>query len=92
MDVRWSPEAADDLERITRRIRDDNPQAARELASAIYDGCASLTTFPNRGRAGRLTGTRELLFPSHSSYIAVYRVTAHAVEIARIWHVARERP
>jgi toxin ParE1/3/4 len=91
MEVRWSPEAADDLERIITRIRADNPQAARELASAIYDGCASLTALPNRGRVGRLTGTRELLFRSYPSYIAVYRVTAHAIEIARVWHVAQER-
>jgi toxin ParE1/3/4 len=92
MEVRWSPEAADDLERIVRRIHDDNPQAARELASTLYDGCASLTSFPNRGRTGRLAGTRELLFPAYPSYIAVYRVTVEAVEIARIWHVAQERP
>src|SRR5215472_19216123 len=28
MEVRWSPEAADDLERIVVRVRQDSPQAA----------------------------------------------------------------
>jgi len=91
MDVRWSPEAADDLERIVRRIQRDNPKAAREVADTIYRGCESLGTLPNRGRAGRIPGSRELLF-APLPYIVVYRVTAQAVQIARIYHGAQDWP
>jgi plasmid stabilization system protein ParE len=30
MEVRWSPEAADDLERIVRHIQRDSPEVARK--------------------------------------------------------------
>ena len=31
MEIRWSPEAAEDLEHIVDRIRRDNPEAARQV-------------------------------------------------------------
>lgn len=36
MEVWWSPEAADDLERIVIRVLDDNRQAVRRIADTIY--------------------------------------------------------
>lgn len=62
MQVRWSPQAFEDLERIFKRIQKDNPTAAREVIKTIYDGCTALKSFPNRGRIGRIKGRRELLF------------------------------
>ncbi|MGB2678104.1 MAG: type II toxin-antitoxin system RelE/ParE family toxin [Candidatus Acidiferrum sp.] len=91
MEVRWSPEAADDLERIGRRIQQDKPNAARNVVLTLYHGIADLRTFPNRGRSGRIEGTRELVFPS-LPYIAVYRVHHQAVEIVRIYHAAQNWP
>lgn len=61
MEIRWSPEAADDLEHIVERIRRDDPHAARTLANRIFERCTSLQTVPNRGRIGRIAGTRELV-------------------------------
>jgi toxin ParE1/3/4 len=81
--------AAKDLERIFKRIQQDNPTAALEVARNIYDGCATLKDFPNRGRTGRIQGHRELPFPG-LPYIAVYRVKEHAIEISRIWHGAQD--
>jgi plasmid stabilization system protein ParE len=69
MEVRWSTVATEDLERIFEHIVQHNPTAARETVKAIYDGCEALTKFPHRGRAGRMSGRRELVFPP---YIAVY--------------------
>lgn len=42
MEVRWSPPAAEDLERIFNHIELDNPEAARRVVKTIYDGCATL--------------------------------------------------
>jgi len=56
MEVRWSMLAVEDLERIFRRIAKDNPDAARDVALAIYDGCEALKEFSNRGRPGRMQG------------------------------------
>ena len=91
MEVRWSPEAADDLERIVIRVRQDNPQAARRIADTIYRHCADLRLFPNRGRQGRVAGTRELVL-APLPFIVVYRVKTEAVEIVRIYHGAQNWP
>jgi len=90
MRLRWTAPAAQDLYRIIRYIRRDNPTAAREVAKTIYDGCESLIHSPHRGRRGKQTGTRELVF-SPLPYIAVYRVAEDIVEILHIWHGAQDR-
>ena len=88
MKIRWSPLAADDLERICERIERDNPDAACRVAHNIYEGCARLRAFPHLGGISiRMSGRRELVF-SPLPYIAFYRVTADAVEISRIFHGA----
>lgn len=91
MVIRWSPEAAEDIERIGRRIQQDKPMAARSLLLNLYRGITELQAFPNRGRSGRIEGTRELVFPS-LPYIAVYRVRGEAVEVVRIYHAAQDWP
>jgi toxin ParE1/3/4 len=92
MEIRWSLPAAQDLERICEQIEGDHPEAARRVAKTIYEGCAALKSFPNRGRvSGRMAGRRELVFPP-LPYIAVYQVTQHGVEISRIFHGAQDWP
>jgi plasmid stabilization system protein ParE len=49
----------------------------------------SLDTLPDRGRIGRIAGTRELVF---DPFIIVYRVKAGGVEILRIYHAAQDWP
>lgn len=91
MEIRWSPQAADDLERIFQRIQKDNPAAARKVVTTIFDGCSELQSFPNRGRPSRIQGRRELLFRG-LPYIVVYQVKAETVEISRIYHAAQDWP
>ena len=92
MQIRWSPEAADDLQRIVEYIRQDNPKAARRVATEIYErAIAALETFPYSGRPGRVEGTRELPLPP-LPFIVVYRVRNDAVEIANILHGAQKWP
>ncbi len=38
MHVRWTPKAAEDLERIAQRIGRENPEAALRVARTIYNG------------------------------------------------------
>ena len=91
MRVRWTTDAASDLERITERIAKDRPDAAIRTARTIYQGMATLRDFPNRGRIGRIDGTRELVF-APLPYIAVYRVKSDTVEVLRIYHAAQDWP
>ena len=62
MRLRWTAPAAQTSYTITRYIRRDNPDAARSVAKTIYDGCESLISSPRRGRRGKKSGTRELVF------------------------------
>ena len=91
MQIRWSPEAADDFESAIRRILEDNPSNAQRVAQIIYDRIAVLTTFPYRGRVGRIEGTRKLVIVP-LPFIAVYRIKDEFVEIVRVIHGAQEWP
>lgn len=44
--IRWTTEAADQLEAIVNHIREDNPEAALALAQTILDRLAGLKKFP----------------------------------------------
>lgn len=90
--ILWSSLAADDLERICGRIERDDPDAACRVARTIYEGCTSLRSFPNRGRASvRMAGRRELVFPP-LPYVVIYQVKQEKVEISRIFHGAQDWP
>ena len=91
MEIRWSPEAVLDFTAIIQYIRQDNSSAALRVARAIYDAVAQLNTFPNRGRPGRINGTRELPLP-RLPFVVVYRVRENAVEIVRLLHGAQQWP
>jgi toxin ParE1/3/4 len=91
MQIRWSPAAADDFFRIVEYIRKENPSAAERIARTIYDAAGSLKSFPNRGRPGRVEGTRELPLPP-LPFLVVYRLVKDRVEIANIIHGAQHWP
>jgi toxin ParE1/3/4 len=85
MKIKWSPEAATDFAGIVAYIHEQNPSAADRVAHTMYDSAASLESFPNRGRLGRVGGTRELVL-APLPFIVVYRVKRNVVEIARVLH------
>jgi addiction module RelE/StbE family toxin len=91
MQVRWSPESAEDLDRIVSYIRPDNPAAAQRVAKTIYAAAAGLRAFPYRGRMGRVEGTREVPLPP-LPFVIVYRVLPEAVGISNIIHGAQRWP
>jgi toxin ParE1/3/4 len=92
MEIRWSVLAAEDLERICTWIERDHPEAAKRVASTIYNGIARLRNVPGLGRvSSRMSGWRELVF-APLPYIAVYRASEEVIEIARIFHGAQDWP
>ena len=90
MRVRWTMDAADDLERICDDIAKSRPDSARRVAQTIVEGVAALHIFPNRGRPGRVEGTRELIF-APLPFLAVYEVRDD-VQVLRILHGAQRWP
>ena len=91
MELRWSEEAASDLERITNYLFAETPEHAPELVRAIYKAPSALLTFPYRGRPGKKENTRELVL-SPLPYVLVYRIAGDAVHILRILHGAQKWP
>jgi toxin ParE1/3/4 len=90
MRVRWTTDAADDLERICDYIAETSPDSARRVARTIVEGVASLRAFLNRGRPGRVDGTRELVF-APLPFVAVYEVHVE-VQVLRLLHGAQQWP
>ena len=91
MELRWTQEAAADLEHITDYLFQNAPERAAELVRGIYNAPAALLTFPYRGRAGKKEGTRELVLSS-LPYIVVYQITGEVIHIVRILHGAQKWP
>lgn len=90
MNVRWTPAALRDRADILDHIASDNPRAAARMDQLFSDAAASLSSLANRGRAGRVGGTRELI--PHESYRLVYEVEAGTVWILALVHTARQWP
>jgi len=87
----WSRSAASDLVEIKRHIATDNPAASERIAAAIRACVNTLERFPNRGRVGRIAGTRELVV-SRTPYVVAYRVASDRTIVLRILHAAQRWP
>jgi plasmid stabilization system protein ParE len=88
-EVKWLPEALDDLERLFAFLREKNPDAAARAAQAILDGANLLVTSPRLGRPmPDKTGRRELFVPFASgAYVLRYIVEREdTAVIIRVWH------
>jgi len=92
MRVRWTEPAARDLTQVCDYIEEhDTSSTARRVAISIYERLSALMEFPEKGRQGRKSGTRELIFTG-LPYLAIYRIREDAVEILRILHGAQKWP
>lgn len=92
MRVEWSSHAVADLKTISEYIeRDRDLSTANRITRNIYDAVQSLTAMPNRGRSGRVEGTRELVIVP-MPYIVVYQVSPERVLVLNIVHGAQRWP
>lgn len=82
--------AASDLEEISNYLRLHYPLLAASPVLRIYDASKSLKRLPERGRPGRLNGTRELVL-APLPYLILYSVRDDSVNVLRILHGAQER-
>ena len=87
MRVRWTVPAATDLETIRNYLQDNFPDRMQSTLRKVYQSVQLLKTFPERGRKGRRSGTRELVL-SPLPYIVAYQIANGAVEILNVWHDA----
>jgi toxin ParE1/3/4 len=91
MIIEWLPAAEIYFVAIVDFIAEDNPQVAIEQGNEIETQIDGLSVHSQRGRKGRVKGTRELVIV-RTPYIAAYRIIAEKLQILRILHGARQWP
>jgi toxin ParE1/3/4 len=91
MNVVWLREASLALDRHYDFLAARNPKAARSVFKRIIASTTRLSLFPYSGRQGQIEGARELVVHG-LPYLVVYRVSAGAVEILRVFHTSTDWP
>lgn len=88
-EVRWAPQAAEDLESIARFISHDSPHYAQLFVIDVFGAVERLGAFPQSGRIvpeRNDPALREIIL---GNYRIVYRTKADLVEILTVYHGAR---
>jgi toxin ParE1/3/4 len=91
MQLIWSRPAIIIRRAIFDRIRVENPTAAKRIVIKLRDRANSLQTMPHQGRAGRVSGTYELVI-ANTPYIIVFAIEGDEVRILTILHHAQQWP
>ena len=89
--LEWTIPALHDLVAAGEYIAQENPKAAKRMATRIKEAVEHLRDHPNLGRAGRLSDTKELVI-SGTAFIAVYWIRKGAAQILRLLHHAQRWP
>jgi len=89
--VRWTPLAVDHLESVHEYVSADSPATADEVVERILSAAETLARFPELGRNGRVTGTRELVITG-TPFIVAYRIRRDQIQILAVLHGARRWP
>jgi plasmid stabilization system protein ParE len=80
------------LQDIEVYIAEDSAMKAVEVVQTIFlYATKQLETFPRSGRAGRVTGTLELVVP-RLPYFIPYRLNKTQIDILRVYHTSRMVP
>lgn len=90
MNLLWTHPARADRRAIFEFIAADSVHAARKMDLIFAEKAEILTRYPEIGRSGRVSGTRELL--AHRHYFLIYRIREDEVQILRLLHTSRQWP
>jgi toxin ParE1/3/4 len=89
--VRYTRQAVADLDEAQTFIALDRPQAAAATARRIRKAIEGLCQFPERGRPGRVPGTRELVVP-RTPFVVPYRISGQEIQVLAVLHGKRDWP
>ena len=87
--VRWTPQAADDLDAIAEFIARDSPHFAGLFVADILQSVDRLVDFPESGRMVPEIGEKSIRELILGSYRIIYRRRSEAVEVLTVHHGAR---
>ena len=85
----FTKRAINRLEIIEEYISKNNQIAARKVVEQTLMSVEDLTHYPEQGRLGRISGTRERVL-NNIPYIIVYRVTKNSIIILTILHTSQK--
>lgn len=85
MRVRISGPGRSDLKAAFDFIHETSPPAATAVLALLLEAIVGLADLPNRGRPGRIAGTRELIV-SRTGHVIAYAVRHEEVVILRVRH------
>jgi len=89
--VIWTKPALAQLDAAFEFVAAENLNAAKRQDETIVRAIQQLASFPELGRVGRVSGTRELVIAG-TQYIAAYRLRAGAIRVLAILHGAQRWP
>lgn len=89
VEVRWTAQAADDLEAITQFIALDSIHHASVFAADTLATLEKIACFPASGRIVREFNEPSIREAIHGNYRIVYRTRPEVIEVLTIRHCAR---
>jgi len=89
--VKWLSVAIRNLDAAMEYVVQENPEAANEMYAYIRERVAALAKRPEKGRPGRVFGTRELVLEKYP-YIVPYTVREKKGLVLRVFHTAQKPP
>ena len=92
MNINWTDRALSDLDSIRSYYESQgSPDAGQVMLLTIITAATAIGEMPQRGRPGRVAGTRELVIP-HTPFIIAYRPSEPRPDILAVIHSARLWP
>lgn len=91
MHIEWLRKALHNLDEEAQYIANKNPRAASRWVQTVIADVSRLAEYPELGRPGRITGTREWVMHEWP-YLIPYRVQGNRLQILRIFHTRRQPP
>ena len=88
-EVRWSPEASEDLEAIAEYIARDSGHYARAVVSEVLSVSQTIREFPLIGRTVPEIGDDNIRERFIYSYRLIYRIDAKTILIVAVIHRKR---
>jgi len=88
-EVKWTPQAADDLEAVCLFIARDSPQLAAAFADRVLHATDLLARFPRSGRIVPELGIGTIREDIVSSYRIIYRIKEGDAHLLTVHHGAR---
>ena len=90
--IEWTEQVTRQLDQAHDYIALSNSeQVAARIVMQIVTAVQQLETFPMSGRAGRVSGTRELVIAS-TPFIAAYTIQKARIVILAVYHAAQQWP